>query len=62
LPNLARFLSLAPRSLATIIDWSNCATGPKIWRISTAVGVSSVKQSGLSAAISVMPSAEEPQP
>ena len=42
-------------SLATRSAFWNCETAPRIWRISTAVGVSSRKLSGLSTAISAIP-------
>ena len=45
-----------PEAWLTSIAFSNCATLPSICRIMTAVGVSSRKASGLSAAISAMPS------
>jgi tripartite-type tricarboxylate transporter receptor subunit TctC len=55
LPASRRLRSLAPRSLATVIALSNSEMAPSTWRTSLAVGVSSMKEAGLSAAIRSMP-------
>src|SRR5829696_8741471 len=52
---VARFRSRAPRSLATVMALSNSAIAPGTCLTSRAVGVSSMKDCGLSAAISSMP-------
>ena len=55
LPRCRRTRSRAPLSFATNAAFSNWATAPRIWRTRIAVGVSSTKLSGLSAAMSSIP-------
>ena len=54
LPVAFLFRSRAALSLATNVAFSNWATPPSTWRMSTAVGVSSRKCCGEDAAISVI--------